>query len=385
MVELIHYMPAKVYFGDNSIEVLGEEARRLGTKALFVTTNRARVARKTGYYDKIMELLKSSGLSVYEYIEVEHDPPIDNVMRAVELFKDKGVDLIVAFGGGSALDAGKAIAVGLSLGDVRRYVFPNMVEEEVIPVIAIPTTCGTGSEVTRYSILTDKAINKKVALTGYPIIPRVAIVDPLTLKTLPGNLTAWTGFDALSHALEAYLSRKSNPLIEPIALEAAKLVVDNIVEAYKGSMNAKRKLHLASTMAGLAINTAGTTMVHGLGYYLTTHHGVHHGLANAVYLPFVLKYNLENIDDRKVSKLLKTFNTETVDEFLSTICRTLDATGIPSSLAELGLSQSELEAMVRNALEYRRNMENNPVEVNEETLRTVILSAFKGRDSICRA
>ncbi len=385
MVELIHYMPAKVYFGDNSIEVLGEEARRLGTKALFVTTNRARVARKTGYYDKIMELLKSSGLSVYEYIDVEHDPPIDNVMRVGEVFKDKGVDLIVAFGGGSALDAGKAIAVGLSLGDVRRYVFPNMVEEEVIPVIAIPTTCGTGSEVTRYSILTDKAINKKVALTGYPIIPRVAIVDPLTLKTLPGNLTAWTGFDALSHALEAYLSRKSNPLIEPIALEAAKLVVDNIVEAYKGSMNAKRKLHLASTMAGLAINTAGTTMVHGLGYYLTTHHGVHHGLANAVYLPFVLKYNLENIDDRKVSKLLKTFNTETVDEFLSTICRTLDATGIPSSLAELGLSQSELEAMVRNALEYRRNMENNPVEVNEETLRTVILSAFKGRDSICRA
>ncbi len=385
MVSLIHYMPAKVYFGDNSIEVLGEEARRLGTKALFVATNKARVARKTGYYDKIMESLKASGLSVYEYVDVEHDPPIDNIMHAVELFKDKGIDLIIAFGGGSALDAGKAIAVGLSLGDVRKYLFPNMVEEEVIPIIAIPTTCGTGSEVTRYSILTDKEVNKKVALTGYPIIPRVAIVDPLTLKTLPGNLTAWTGFDALSHALEAYLSKKSNPIVESIALEAAKIVVDNIVESYKGSMDAKRKLHLASTMAGIAINTAGTTMIHGLGYYLTTHHGVHHGLANAVYMPFALKYNLENLSNSKVSRLLKAFNTETIEDFLSIICRVLDSTGIPSSLLELGLSQGELDLMVKNALDYRRNMENNPVEVNEESLRTVILNAFKGRSSICKA
>ena len=380
-----YYMPTKVYFGDNSIQFLGEEARKLGSTVLFVTTNKARVARKTSYYDKILSMLKDQGLRVYEYIDVKHNPPIENVMDAVVKFQDKGIDLIIAFGGGSAIDAGKAIAVGLTLGDIRQYIYPRLVEEEIIPVIAIPTTCGTGSEVTRYSILTDTNTNRKVVVAGYPLIPKVAIVDPQTLNTLPSSLTAWTGFDALSHAIEAYMSKNSIPFIEPLALEAVKIVLGDIVEAYKGSMEAKSKLHLASTMAGIAINSAGTILVHALGYYLTTHHDIHHGLANAVYLPFVLKYNLEHMRRDKVSKLLESIELDSIEEFVMKLCKLLDETNIPSSLRDLGVKEDEIPLIVKETLSYKRNIENNPVPVNSDVVERIVKEAYLGRNTLCRS
>lgn len=378
-----YYMPAKIYFGENSIENLGEEARKLGSTALFVTTNKARIAKKTGYYDRIMRILRDSGLRVYEFVDVLHDPPIENIMYAVRLFKDKGIDLIIAFGGGSALDAGKAIAVGLSLGDVRQYLYPRIVEEEITPVIAIPTTCGTGSEVTKYSILTDTSTRKKKVLAGLPLIPKVAIVDPLTLKTLPENLIAWTGFDALSHAIEAYMSRASTPVTDPIALEATRIVIDSLLNAYKGLMEAKAKLHLASTMAGIAINTAGTTLIHALGYYLTTHHGVHHGLANAIYMPFVLSYNLRMMREIKVRGLLQAFNVNTVEVLLKKLCKLMDETGIPASIRDVGVREEEIQLIAKETLSYKRNLENNPVAVDEGIVEEIVREAYKGRNSIC--
>ena len=380
-----YYMPTKIYFGDNSIQFLGDEARKLGSTALFVTTNKARVARKTGYYDKIMNMLKNQGLRIYEYIDVKHNPPIENIMNAVVEFQDKDIDLIIAFGGGSAIDAGKAIAVGLTLGDIRQYIYPKLVKEEIVPVIAIPTTCGTGSEVTRYSILTDTNTNRKVVVAGYPLIPKVAIVDPQTLKTLPSSLTVWTGFDALSHAIEAYMSKNSIPFIEPLALEAIKIVLENIVEAYKGSMEAKSKLHLASTMAGIAINSAGTILVHALGYYLTTHHDVHHGLANAIYLPFVLKYNLEHMKQDKVNRLLKSLGLSSIEEFIMKLCKLLDETGIPSSLRDVGVKEDEIPLIVKETLGYKRNIENNPVPVSNDVVERIVKEAYLGRDTLRRS
>lgn len=382
-ISFTYHAPTKIYFGENSIEKLGEEAGRLGSTALFVATNKARVAKKTGYYDRIMGMLRDGGLRVYEFVDVLHNPPIENVMDAVELFRDKGVDVIIAFGGGSALDAGKAVAVGLSLGDVRRYLYPRIVEEEVIPVIAVPTTCGTGSEVTKYSILTDTSTRKKRVLAGPALIPRVAIVDPLTLKTLPSSLVAWTGFDALSHAIEAYMSRASTPITDPIALEAVRMIVDSLPKAYRGSMEAKAKLHLASTMAGIAINTAGTTLIHALGYYLTTHHNVHHGLANAIYMPFVLNYNLRIMREERVKRLLQAFNTDTVEDLMRKLCRLMDETGIPASIRDVGVGEEEVRLIVSETLSYKRNLENNPVAVDERVVEEIVKAAYRGRNTVC--
>ena len=290
----VFYAPTKVVFGEGAVEVVGDEVSKLGKKALIVTGRRS--ARESGLLQKILDSMKSSGVSAVVFDRVVPNPPIENVVEGSRIARREDVDVVVGVGGGSSLDAAKAIAAAAVLGeDIERYLFPNTVEK-ALPVVAVPTTCGTGSEVTRYSILTHLGRRKKVVLAGTALIPRTAVVDPTTLRTLTPNMVAWTAVDALSHAVEALLSRSSNPIAAMYAAEAVGLVFSNVVEAYREkSPDALSRLHLASLLAGVAINNCGTVLVHALGYYLTAWHGVHHGLANALYLPHVL-YAVKNHD-----------------------------------------------------------------------------------------
>ncbi len=381
-MEFTHYLPTKVIFGKGTVGRVGEEVKRLGgSKVLLVTTGN--LLEVTGYLDIISKSLSSFGISYILFNEVEENPSIETCEKGARIAKEAGVNAIVAFGGGSAMDAGKAISVLLSLGGrISDYFFPKVVEGTTIPVIAISTTCGTGAEVTRYAIITDLSTKRKNTMAGPAVLPKVAIVDPEVLRSIPKKLLAWTALDALSHAIEAYTSRASTPISDGVAIIAIDYIMRYLISAYEGDEEAKAKLHIASTLGGMAINDAGTTIIHAAGYYLTTHHNVHHGLANAILMPFMLEYNLKYLDGGKLNVLLRVVAASSIEEFIKSLCKLMDAVGIPDSVAEVGFKEEELDAMAVDVVGYKRNISNNPSPVSEEIVKNLMRKALLGRSKV---
>ncbi len=382
MIEFTIHNPRKVIFRKGSLDILGEEASKLGKKALIVCGRH--FARRYGFLDRLVELLKTEGLEVYIFDKVEPNPSLETVESGGRLARSSNIDVIVAFGGGSAIDAAKGISLlNVKGGGIRDYLYPYIVEEDTTPLIAIPTTCGTGSEVTKYAVLTDLQQRRKCVLVGPGIVPEISILDPEVLSSLPPNLTAYTSFDALSHAIEAYLSKLNTPISDVFSLESIKIIINHMVEGYKGSFEDRTWLFYASYLAGLAINIAGTIMVHGLGYYLTTHHDVHHGLANAMILPYAIEFNAPVVGERIV-KLAETLGISSGDpskdtkRIISTILKLRSSVGIPSRLVDLGVREEELDTMVSIAIKYERNLKNNPRKIGASDVRDIYKKALKG-------
>jgi len=381
------YSPTKVLFGRGTLLRLGEEAKKLGNKALFVATNKARVAKSAGFYNIIMSSLKDAGVEVIEFTDVENNPSIDTCNKGADFARAHDVDLVVAFGGGSAMDAAKAIAVSLSLGGrVEDYLFPYVVKERTIPIVAIPTTCGTGSEVTKYAILTDTNSKTKVVVTGFPIIPRIALVDSETLETLPPNLVAWTALDALSHAMEAFITKAPTALSDALSLEVIRIVFKHLVKGYEKEAKALEELHLGATLAGMAINVTGTNLIHAIGYPLTTYYGIHHGLANALVMPYALKRLYKSLKSDRLEKFLKATGSKLFNEFFSKLCSLMDAVNIPDGLKDLNLSISNIDKIVESSMKYKRNLDNSPIQVNKELISDIVKEAYTGRKkaSFCK-
>jgi len=373
------YTPTKIVFGRGRLQELGNYVSRLGDKALLVT---GRVfARKHGYIELLTSNMENSGVKVSVFDKVEENPSIETVESGSSLSRSLNINVIVGFGGGSAMDAAKAIALlSAKGGSVRDYVHPYVVEDEVLPIIAIPTTCGTGSEVTRYALLSDLTAKRKVVVAGYPLIPKIAIVDPDVLKHLPVSLTVYTALDALSHAIEAYWSKSSQPLSDMFALESIKIILSDLREASR-KPEARDSLHYASLLGGLAINCAGTTVIHGLGYYLTTHHRIHHGLANSIFLPLAVKFNAPEVPD-KILRLVEHLGfeyegfNEAVNKLVEEIVKLETELKVPTNLRSLGVGRDEVDAFIANTMQYRRNLENNPRAISEEDVRRFFTDAF---------
>jgi alcohol dehydrogenase class IV len=371
----------RIVFGRGSLGEIGRAAAAYGAKALLVTGRS--FAAGSGYLGKLVESLREAGLEVHVFSEVEPNPSFRTVERGARLAVGRGVEVVVGFGGGSALDAAKAVAALAKLGgSPADHLYPKSVEA-ALPVIAAPTTTGTGSEVTRYSVLTDPEAGRKVVMQGPALVPKVAILDPDVTDYMPGRLVAGTGFDALSHALEAFLSRRASPLSDLFAVEAARLILGNLAKAARRSGEAREVMLYASTLAGVAINQAGSALVHGLGYYLTARHDVHHGVANALLLPHVLAYYAQRTD--RVDRLAEALGLRGWADLVSRICELADEVEIPESVSSVGVPESEIDEMVREAAFYRRNVENGVVVPSEEEIRAVYESAFKGRRELLRS
>jgi len=372
------HLRTRIVFGRGSLSRLGSEAARLGDKCLMVTGRG--FARRSGYLSMLVEILEKSGLEVVVFDKVEPNPSLETVYKGAEEGLENNCNLVVAFGGGSAMDAAKGIAFLLkSRARLEDSLFPNEVNV-AIPLIAIPTTCGTGSEVTKYAVLTlfKNNARRKVVLVGSPLMPKVSILDADLLNSLPKELVAHTGFDALSHALEAYTSRDSTPLSDLVALEAIRVIFENITEAFEGSSEAREKMFYASMLAGIAINCAGTEIVHGMGYYLTNYHDVHHGLANGMLLPHVMRLEVQK-GFRKLDDAAVKLGLGNGMGLVNKIEELADRVSIPRSLRELGLKEDELDAMVADALSYERNLSKHPFPLTVEDVKKILLMAFSGR------
>lgn len=284
-------MPKSVLYGRNSLEKLGEQSKKLGKRAFIVTDT---IMEKLGYIEKCIQQLNKKGITVSTYNKVDAEPTNVHVLEALSLCKEEKCDFIIGIGGGSCIDAAKAVAVLYTNGgEVEDYVQKDIeIENNPLPLIAIPTTSGTGSEVTSVAVITNKKTDVKMMMKHPSFIPKVAIIDPVLTSSLPPEITAATGIDALCHAIEAYISKFSQPLTDVLALSAIESIMKYLRIAYEDgrNMEAREAMMIASFQAGIAFSNASVTLVHGMSRPVGALFHVPHGISNAILLPTVLEF-----------------------------------------------------------------------------------------------
>jgi alcohol dehydrogenase class IV len=292
-------IPPQLIIGAGASELAGEEARRLkSNRALLVTD---RWMSESGRADAIASSLSAAGVEPIVYDRVQPDPTDANVVEGLELLKSESADAVVGFGGGSSMDAAKAISVmSANSGSMRKYMGYHKGPNVGPPIIAIPTTAGTGSEVTKITVITDVQNDVKMMCLDLSFLPSVALVDYKLTLTMPKSLTANVGVDTLVHAVEAYISRKANPTTDVLALSAIDLISKNLRTAWNESENepAREAMMLAATQAGIAFSNASVALVHGMSRPIGALFHLAHGLSNAVLMPAVMRYNAPACADR---------------------------------------------------------------------------------------
>ena len=291
MEQTIFRCPKVIIKGKDTLLKVGEEASKYGQRVMIVTGKSS--TKKSGALDKVCHALIEKNLSYIVFDEVESDPSVDTVMKGATLCKDEKIEVIVAIGGGSPLDAAKGIAiVATNGGNIRDYEKQSL-SQSALPIVAIPTTAGTGSEVTRFTVITDTETKVKMLIAADSIVPHTAILDPMLTLTMPKDVTAATGMDALTHAIEAYISKVATPMSDIFALKAIELIVANLIPAVcnPGNIEARANMLYGQMYAGLAFSNASVALVHAMSRPLGAHFGVPHGVANAILLPSVMNYN----------------------------------------------------------------------------------------------
>ena len=256
---------------------------------------------KLGYTKKIQEILSKFQINCEVFDDTIPEPTVESIQRGVNKVKNGSYDSIIALGGGSPIDSAKAISIlGKYGGEMRDYKFPRIVSESGIPIIAIPTTAGTGSEVTRFTIISDEQTDEKMLCVGIAFMPIVALVDYELTLSVPQRTTADTGIDALTHAMEAYVSKKANPYSDAQAIEAMKLLAPNLRTVYHEGNNRKAReaMMLGATLAGIAFSNASVALVHGMSRPIGAFYHVPHGLSNAMLLPSVTEYSIPSATAR---------------------------------------------------------------------------------------
>ncbi len=291
MIEFLS--PRRIVFGRGALARAGAEAARLGGKALVVTGRGA--TRRPAVLNALLASLDAAGVGRVLFDRVEPDPGLATVDAGAAIYKESGCDLVVGLGGGSPLDAAKAVAVKAIYGGELSDFLGRPVELAVPGVLAVPTTAGTGSEVTRYMVVTDAARRLKMLIGGPSLVPAAAVLDPETTLSLPPEVSAATGMDALTHAVEAYLSSRASALTDGYALSAVGLIVANLprVCAAPQDIAAREAMMLGQMWAGHAFSNASVGLVHSMARPLGARFGVPHGTANAMLLAPVQAWNLQ--------------------------------------------------------------------------------------------
>ena len=355
-------IPQNITVGRGTLGKLGEAAKKLGGTHAFIISGphlekMGLVARAEGY-------LADAGIKADAYTDIEANPSVTTVEKATEAFRASGADFIVAFGGGSPMDVAKAVGVVAKYGgSITDYEGAHKVPGKIVPLIAIPTTAGTGSEVTKNTIISDTEHNVKMLLGGPSIIPALAVVDPTFTMTAPPSVTAATGIDALCHAIEAYTSRKAQPLTDTFALSAIKKIHKNLPVCYHDGKNVDARLgmSIAALEAGIAFNNASVTIVHGMSRPIGALFHIAHGVSNAVLLPACMEFAIEENTDRfaTIGRIMGVADENTTDHaaaeaMVKEVSRFCQEVGIPT-LEKLGVKKedffAQLSKMADDALE----------------------------------
>ena len=340
-------LPRDVYYGKGSLQ----ELKKLkGKRAILVLGGGS--MRRFGFLDKAVGYLKEAGMEVRLFENVEPDPSVETVMRGAAVMREFEPDWIVSMGGGSPIDAAKAMWVFYEYPDttfeeiIQPFSFPEL--RRKAKFVAIPSTSGTATEVTAFSVITDYAKGIKYPLADFNITPDIAVVDPELAGTMPPKLVAHTGMDALTHAIEAYVSRMNGPFTDPLALKAISMVFEYLPDSYQGDMAAREQMHYAQCLAGMAFSNALLGIVHSLAHktgaaYSTGH--IPHGCANAIYLPYVIRFNARDAQARYAEIARSVGLKGTDEEQVGQLCEKIDGynarLSIPKALREFGIDEKE--------------------------------------------
>jgi alcohol dehydrogenase class IV len=285
-------MPVTI-FGRGVSDNIGPELKALGAGKVFIVTDE--ILWRLGVLTGIIASLKAEKLDFQVYDQLPTEPTVAFVDEGTKLFREYEANIILAVGGGTPIDTAKAISVmATNRGSIEDYMGANKVPTPGIPVVAVPTTAGTGSEVTIFTVITNAKTNVKMLITSPYLMPRLAIIDPLLTLTLPKGLTATTGLDALTHAIEAYVSRKAQPMTDILAISAIKLLAGNLCQAWSNGsdLEAREKTILGAYQAGLSFCNASVALVHGMSRPVGAYFHVAHGMSNATLLAPVMEFSL---------------------------------------------------------------------------------------------
>ena len=405
-------IPEKIYFEAGSIAYL---EKMPDIERAFIVTDEGMV--KLGYVDKILYHLRKRHQYVHSEIfsDVESDPSFDTIKKGVKMMEAFKPDVIIAIGGGSPIDAAKGMwlfyehpdadieGLKLKFMDIRKrtYKFPKLGQK--CKMVAIPTTSGTGSEVTSFAVITDKNINKKYPLADYELTPDVAIIDPDFVMSLPKSVTADTGMDVLTHALEAYVSNMASDYTDGLAEKAVELVFENLEKAYNDGTDklAREKMHNSSTIAGMAFTNAFLGVNHSIAHKIGAEFHLPHGRINAILLPYVIKYNASApskfvsfpkyeyfIADKKYAMIAKKvgLKADTVEEGVNSLIERIkelnNNLNIPKSFKEAGISEEEflakLDMLADRAFEDQCTTANPRVPLVSE-IKQIMLDSYYGK------
>lgn len=319
------------------------------------------------------EILKDHHVEVLQ--DVGPDPTVSSVNKTLETVREIQPNWVIALGGGSVLDTAKIASLLASHpGDVQGYLRgDHKVSHPGVPVIAVPTTAGTGSEVTPYASITDQERMAKSSLTHDYLFPRYAVLDPQLTYSLPPRQMAISGMDALSQAIEGYWAKASTPVTDALALQAVSIVLANleIAVCQPENVSARKAMLNGSNLAGLAISNAKTTAVHAASYPLTVHFGIPHGMACGFILPGFIRYNAPALGPEKQGALLRQAQVKSMDELAEIVIELREKVGLPESLGEIGITEQDIDTVVAGGFRLDR-VSNNPREITPSALRKLL-------------
>jgi len=373
-----------VVFGEGCLKEAGAFVKNFGKSALLVTGSGP--TSKCAAVATLNEILTGEGVSVHHFAEVEADPSVETVERGVAFAGDNGCDFVIALGGGSPLDAAKIIAARLTNeGDIASWEGIGRIPRRSKPLICIPTTSGTGSEVTWVAVITGGRRRQKMSIVSQNLYPVLAIIDPELTYSMPPELTAATGMDALTHAIESCVARRAWEPTRALSLRATQLAFANLERACSDGSDseARHYMAMASFMAGMAFTSAGLGLTHALAHALGAHFGMSHGKANAVLLPHVIRFNLDACPElyRELAAAMG-LNVaglpapRAAEEAARAVDELLSILPIPSDLKEAGIAEASVETLAAEAFLNTRLRSSNPRDTVLEDLVQVLRNAF---------
>jgi alcohol dehydrogenase len=388
--------PSEVLFGIGVVEATGELARRVADRVLVVTDSTLAGGEAVG---RVLATLRAAGVEVDVFDGGVPEPPLEVVLEAIRQARGLAPQCLIGVGGGSSIDLAKLVALGVAHGeDLRSFYGEEQVPGPVAPVIGIPTTAGTGSEVTPVAVLTDPQAVLKVGISSRHLIPTYAVVDPALTYGCPLTVTAHAGIDALAHAIEAYTAARrelppgsdavfvgKNSLSDAHAILAVQSIAPNLLGATTDEPTARTALAYGSLSAGLAFGTAGTAVAHALQYPIGARTHTPHGLGTGLLLAYAMRFNrpVRVAELAAVGRAMGVAGEEHGDEraadaAVAGVAELAAAVGLPTSLAELGVAEGELPQLASQALSVSRLIANNPRALGEGELIEILRAAWRG-------
>lgn len=371
------FLPINVVFGCGKVKEVGNLTKAYGKKALIVTGRSS--AKKSGIYDKVNESLKKVGIDTVLFDKVTPNPLTTTAEEGAKFAKENGCDVVVAIGGGSIMDCAKAIAfLSVNSGNINDYIFNKLHSDKALPLVLIPTTCGTGSEGNGFAVLTNPENGDKKSLRCNAIVAKVSIVDPECMMTMPKNVLASVGFDALCHNIEAYTSKIAQPFTDALSLYGISLIADNLVNVYNGKCGkeAWEKIALASTIGGMVINTAGVTLAHGMEHPASGLKNIVHGQGLAALTPEVIEASYKGNRDKfgKIARIFGGLTAEDCSVKIRTLLKKLD---LDLKLSNLGINEEDIKWMAENCMKVSEaSIKNNPVIFTKEEIEEIYKKAL---------